>query len=77
MRAMKTVEHIRKHVFAMSQKAFAEELDVNQSTVSRWEQGVLEPSHSEMDSIRRLAKKRNVYWDDRWFFEPPGASSAA
>lgn len=63
------LESIRKHIFAMSQVQFADALKVNQSTVSRWENGVLEPSRDEMRVIRELAIVLGKRWDDRWFFD--------
>src|SRR3990167_5479836 len=70
---MRSIEAVRRHVFALSQQAFAAELGVNQSTVSRWEQGTLEPAQSDLDGIRRLAQARGREWEDLWFFEGPPA----
>lgn len=66
---MHPLQAVRKNVFDLSQESFAKALGVNQSTVSRWENGTLEPSRSEMEGIRGLARQRNVKWDDRWFFD--------
>lgn len=68
---MHALIHIRKVVFGLTQKDFAEAVKVHQSTVSRWETGELCPSSHEMGAIRDLAKARGIEWDDRWFFEPP------
>ena len=71
------IEHIRRAVFHVSQSEFAEISGTTQSSVSRWEQGLQEPSHSEMDRIRTAAADRGIRWDDRWFFEPPKPARSA
>ena len=68
---MKPIEHIRKHLFDVSQTAFGEIAGTTQASVSRWEQGSQEPSQSEMERIRNEAVLRGIVWDDRWFFEVP------
>jgi DNA-binding transcriptional regulator YiaG len=75
MRRMNPLAHLRKHIFKLSQLDFAKAIGVNQSTVSRWEAGGLEPSRSEMEAIRRLAAERQIEWQDRWFFEVPEAAA--
>lgn len=77
MLSMNTLAHLRKVVFRLSQREFAIEIGVNQSTVSRWEAGELEPSRSEMAAIRALAERRAIDWQDRWFFEAPPTPEAA
>lgn len=67
---MNPIEHIRKAVFCLTQREFAEAIGVAQPTVSRWEKGVPIAS-SEMASIRREAFTRGIEWDDKWFFEVP------
>lgn len=67
---MKPLEHIRKNLFSVSQSAFSEIAGVTQATVSRWESGELEPGRAEMAAIREEAVRRNILWDDRFFFEP-------
>lgn len=74
MRRMNPLAYVRNHVFKLSQLEFAKLVGVNQSTVSRWEAGRLDPSRSEMEAIRKLAAERQVSWDDRWFFEVPEAA---
>lgn len=64
---------IRLQLLRLTQIEMACVAGVNQSTVSRWERGQLEPSRSEMDAIRQLAAERGIEWDDRWFFEGPPA----
>lgn len=68
---MKPIEHIRRDVFAVSQVQFAEIAGTTQPSVSRWERGVQEPCHSEMERIRLAAVRRGLRWNDRWFFEMP------
>jgi transcriptional regulator with XRE-family HTH domain len=74
--AMGALAYIRKTIFGMSQIEFADAVGVNQSTVSRWETGDLEPSRAEMARIRDMAAERRIAWDDRWFFEPPSSPVA-
>lgn len=71
MRRMTPIEHIRKSVFRLTQREFAEVVGVAQPTVSRWERGVPIAS-GEMSSIRSEAFARGIAWDDKWFFEVPG-----
>lgn len=66
---MKPLEHIRKNLFSVSQAAFSEIAGVTQATVSRWESGELEPGRAEMAAIREEAMRRNISWDDRFFFD--------
>ena len=68
---MKPIEHIRKSLFEVSQTTFAEIAGTTQASVSRWEQGIQEPSQSEMERIRSEAVLRGIDWDDRFFFETP------
>ena len=68
---MKPLEHIRKNVFGLSQTEFGQIAGTTQPSVSRWEKGEQEPSHSEMAAIRQAAHDRGLTWDDRWFFEVP------
>jgi transcriptional regulator with XRE-family HTH domain len=76
MRLMKPIEHIRKSIFDVSQTAFGEIAGTTQASVSRWEQGIQEPSQSEMERIRSEAALRGIEWDDRWFFEVPSEISS-
>lgn len=72
-----TYRWIRERVFRMTQTDFAEALQVNQSTISRWESEAFGPSYEEMVSIRRAASERGLEWHDSWFFEIPAASSCS
>jgi len=53
---MRTVAQIRKQLGLTSQKALADLLGVNQSTVSRWETGEKEPTGPAAVLLERLAK---------------------
>ncbi|WP_409233677.1 helix-turn-helix domain-containing protein [Rhizobium sp. WCS2018Hpa-16] len=64
------MKHIRKNVFKVNQAEFSSLAGVTQATVSRWENGGA-PSLDEMKAIRLAAEKRNIEWDDRFFFEAP------
>ena len=75
MRFMTPMKHIRKVVFQMTQKDFADRIGVAQSTVSRWDNGAA-PTLSEMSSVRELAQEQSIPWDDSWFFEIPATEAA-
>jgi len=68
---MNAILHIRKNVFHLKQREFAEVVGVRQSTVSRWERGESFPSLNEMAMIRAAARESGRRWQDRWFFDPP------
>ena len=68
---MKPIEHIRRDIFSVSDITFAEIAGTTQPSVSRWEHGVQEPCHSEMERIRLAAVQRGLRLDDRWFFQLP------
>ena len=68
---MTPLQHIRKKVFHLAQAEFAAVLQVNQSTISRWERGESEPSRQEMLAIRSLAESQGIEWDDQWFWQVP------
>ncbi len=72
---MNAIRHIRKNVFQLGQKEFAEVAGVTQSTVSRWENGV-SPSLDELERIRVAAFDRGIEWSDALFFESPVGSSS-
>lgn len=73
---MRPIEHIRKHIFDLSQAAFGEIAGTTQASVSRWESGKQEPALEEMARIRREAESRGLPWDDGWFFHLPDAAPA-
>jgi predicted transcriptional regulator len=49
----------------------------SQATVSRWENGELEPNLSQIALIRAEIKRRRLRWKDIWFFEVPSAPQRA
>jgi len=70
MPRMNPPQYIRRIVFGMSQKAFAEALGVHQPTVSAWEaSGRINSKHAA--AVRALAKDMGKVWSDGWFFETP------
>lgn len=71
------IHHVRKTILGLSQSELANIAGVSQGTVSKWENGELEPSRDEMQRIRDAARLRDVAWDDRLFFEVPAASGEA
>jgi transcriptional regulator with XRE-family HTH domain len=73
---MNALRHIRKSVFQVTQTEFAALAGVAQSSVSRWENGMV-PSLEEMQAIRKAAVARGLAWDDSWFFEVPSDVAAA
>jgi transcriptional regulator with XRE-family HTH domain len=64
---MNAITNIRKRL-GLTQAAFAQALEVDQSTVSRWEQDKLAPDLNDLRKIRALAKKSLENWDDSLFF---------
>lgn len=68
---MNPLKHIRKNVFGLKQQDFAAIAGVQQSTISRWENGEAAPTLEEMNRIRVEAGKRKLKmkWNDRLFFE--------
>lgn len=53
------IKQTRQRLF-FSQEAFAKELDVNLTTVSRWETGKSKPNMSTMRQIKEFCTKHNV-----------------
>lgn len=76
--AMSAIRHIRKKVFGVTQQEFAAIAGVQQSTISRWENGEAAPTLDEMGRIREAAKGRKLKskWDDRLFFAAPEGKAA-
>jgi predicted transcriptional regulator len=68
---MSSLRHIRKSVLGLSQAGMAAVAEVSQGTVSKWENGELNPNRDEMARIRDEARRRKLAWDDSWFFETP------
>lgn len=64
--------YIRENVFKCdTQEKFAQILDVDQATVSRWETGKRRLDRTAQEKIRAVAKERGIKWDNNWFFEVP------
>jgi|GEM_PF-1217281 len=69
---MKTpLECIRTDIFKLKQAEFAVIAGTSQTLVSRWENGVTEPTREHMENIRKAAIERGIQWDDSWFFRVP------
>lgn len=77
MRVMNALKHIRKNLFQAKQQEFAQIAGVQQSTVSRWENGSGAPTLEEMQRIRSAALAAGLVWDDRLFFDVPETDEAA
>lgn len=73
---MSALRRIRKDVLSLSQAEIAALVGVSQGTVSKWENGELAPSLSEMAVIRSEALARGIDWNDEWFFELPSDPDA-
>lgn len=71
---MTPIEHIRKNVFGLSQTSFAEIAGTTQPSVSRWENGELEPDREALARIRSAAQARGLNLKDCMFFEIPEAA---
>ena len=76
---MNALKHIRKNVFGLKQQEFAAIAGVQQSMVSRWENGHAAPTLEEMNRIRAAAAQRKLKakWNDRLFFAEPQEATAA
>jgi transcriptional regulator with XRE-family HTH domain len=68
---MRPIEHIRRHVFDLSQAAFGEIAGTTQASVSRWESGNQDPDLEQMARIREAARSRGLPWNDGLFFKTP------
>lgn len=75
MSGMNALRHIRKTVLDLSQAEIAVIAEVSQGTVSKWENGELNPNMDEMARIRTAAIERGLPWDDSWFFETPSEAA--
>jgi DNA-binding transcriptional regulator YiaG len=67
---------IRKNILDLSQVEMAALTGTTQATVSRWENGELEPDRGQLAMIRAEAAARGVPWNDTWFFEVPAEDAA-
>ena len=57
-----TIKRTRQRLF-FSQEAFAKELSVNLTTVSRWETGRSKPNISTMRQIKEFCELHNVDYE--------------
>lgn len=73
---MNTVLHLRKNILKLSQAELAEVAKTTQATVSRWENGELSPDLDQLTRLREEVRKREIDWDDAWFFEAPAVEAA-
>ena len=70
---MNAITYIRKKVFGLTQQEFARIAGVQQSMVSRWENGASAPTLDEMNRIREAAAGRKLMrkWRDDLFVSVP------
>ena len=62
MRFAENVKQMRQRLF-FSQEAFAKELNVNLTKVSRWETGKSKPNMSTMRQIKEFCEKHNADYE--------------
>lgn len=62
MRFAENVKQMRQRLF-FSQEAFTKELNVNLTTVSRWETGKSKPNMSTMRQIKEFCEKHNADYE--------------
>lgn len=74
---MNPIRHIRKTILDLSQDEFSDLVGVSQGTVSRWENGELEPDRAQLDVIRTHVIGLGLPWSDAWFFEAPASAEQA
>lgn len=68
---MNPIHRIRTQVFGVPQTEMAQIAGVSQGTVSKWEAGEFAPGGEALERIRNEAIRRELEWNDRWFFEAP------
>lgn len=69
--------YVRKRVLGLTQAEMAEIAKARQGTVSKWENGELEPDRAQLGLVRAEIDRRGIAWDDRWFFEVPPTDAPA
>lgn len=74
---MSNIRKIRKEVLGLTQKQLADLCDVDQGTVSRWEQGTLEPRLSDLKKMREKASLDGARLKDSDFFVDAESGVAA
>ena len=68
---MQAIEYIRRRIFQTTQAEMADIAGVAQATISRWETHGWPPALNHLTRIRDEAKRRNLQWEDRLFFDIP------
>lgn len=74
---MNIMKRIRTEILAVKQREMAVIAKVSQATVCKWENGELEPGLTEMSLIRAEAERRQIPWNDAWFFKLPEQQRAS
>lgn len=70
------LRRIRCDIFRVSQIEMAEIAGVRQPTISRWERGLREPTLGSLKRIRAEALRRQLRWNDDWFFTTGGMNAS-
>lgn len=65
---MLPIARIRKELFGISQAEMARIAGTTQPTISRWEDGELQPDLHELTLIRAEALRRGLAWSDSAIF---------
>ena len=65
------LQFIRENLFRATQSEFGEIAKASQPVVSRWENGLSEPTREQMQNIRNEAARRGLVWNDTLFFSVP------
>lgn len=74
MTLSKNIKHAREHAL-LSQKVFAEKLDVSVGTVNRWENGKSRPTITAMNNLRSLCEEYHIDFEPierEWFEKKEG-----
>lgn len=73
---MPPMYYIRKSVMRISQAEMAALAKTTQGSVSKWENGEMEPDREQLARIRAEIHRRRLDWQDRWFFEAPAEAAS-
>jgi transcriptional regulator with XRE-family HTH domain len=71
--AMTPIEHIRRNVLQINQRALAEIMGCNQAQISRWENGIGGP---RLGAMIRLRQAVGAAWSDDWLWNLPLSPAA-